>query len=146
MIASGRRRQERGFRLGRKKDTSRIPHPGDSPRRGKRRSIRYEAVQEWPEDGRPVRDSGAPPAILLRKLPLETALERLAVQLQAYAAQGRHEVLVVHGKGGHSPGGVSVLGPAVRQWCDRNIRLVASWSEAPAKWGGAGAIVVVLRG
>jgi DNA-nicking Smr family endonuclease len=54
-------------------------------------------------------------------------------------------VLVVHGKGTGSVGGVSVLSPEVRNWCDAHPSLVVSWSEAPPKWGGAGAIVVNLR-
>ena len=129
-----------------KKTKSRNPSADGRPRRGKRRSIRYDAVQESPEGTRPARAEDAPPSILLRKLPLEEAMTRLAAQLQAYAAKGQHEVLVVHGKGANSPGGIPVLGPAVRQWCGENSRLVASWREAPGKWGGAGAIVVVLRG
>lgn len=131
--------------MGRKGPGARETSGGDRPRRGKRRSIRYDAVQDEPADGTRARDVDAPPAIMLRKLPLEEALLRLAAQVKAFAAAGRAEVLVVHGKGANSPGGVSVLGPAVREWCGRNPALVASWSEAPARWGGAGAIVVVLR-
>jgi len=82
---------------------------------------------------------------MLRKLKVEEALERLAFQLAAFARQGETEVLVVHGKGQNSPGGISVLGPAVRQWCDEHSQLVTSWREAPGRWGGAGAIVVGLR-
>ncbi|MGD9545953.1 MAG: Smr/MutS family protein [Candidatus Krumholzibacteriia bacterium] len=115
------------------------------PSKGMRRSIRFDAEQEWPEGRPPGRAPDAPPAILLRLLPLEEALHRLATQLRAYAGQGCGEVLVVHGKGSNSRGGVSVLGPAVREWCSRNVDVVASWREAPGKWGGAGAIVVTLR-
>ena len=86
-----------------------------------------------------------PPAILVRKLQAVEALERLEFQLRSYARQGQQEVLVVHGKGQNSPGGVSVLGPLVRQWCDEAPHLVESWREAPLKWGGSGAIVVVLK-
>jgi DNA-nicking Smr family endonuclease len=118
---------------------------GRPARRGKRRSIRYEAEEQWPEERRRPRDQGAPPGILLRKLSVNEALERLDFQLRAYAAKGQAKVLVVHGKGGASPGGVSILGPEVRNWCDAHPAVVVSWSEAPPKWGGSGAIVVVLR-
>ncbi len=86
-----------------------------------------------------------PPEILLRKLKLLEALARLEAQLRAHAARGQAEVLVIHGKGQNSAGGVSVLGPEVRRWCDQHPGLVAGWSEAPLRWGGAGAIVVRLR-
>lgn len=120
-----------------------------APRRGKRRSIRYEAVEEWPEERmarlEEVRQEGRPPEIVLRKLPLVEALDRLEIQLQAFAHQGVREVLVVHGKGSNSPGGVPVIAPQARQWCDNHPQLVESWSEAPLRWGGTGAIVVRLR-
>ena len=116
-----------------------------TPRRGMRRSIRYEAVEELPDSRRPSRGPEAPPTIHLRKISAEEALDRLAVQLRAYARQGVGEVLVVHGKGQNSARGISVLGPLTRQWCDDNPDLVSSWREAPAHWGGSGAIVVVLN-
>jgi len=118
---------------------------GGQPRRGMRRSIRYEAEEEWPEDRRPRRAEDAPPDIMLRKLSLVEALERLDFQLRAYAAKGRKQVLVVHGKGSQSAGGVSILGPEVRNWCDAHPSVVISWKEAPPRWGGTGAIVVNLR-
>jgi hypothetical protein len=125
--------------MGRKKGTS------TSGRRGKRRSIRYEAVEEPAAAGPDAYKLGAPPSIMLRKLPLVEALDRLAAQLGAHARAGADEVLVVHGRGTNSPGGVPVLGPAVRQWCDEHPGTVAGWREAPARWGGPGAIVVSLR-
>lgn len=131
--------------MGRKKSKRSSSTPGGSPRRGLRRSIRYEAVQEFPEDDRPVRDPAAPPAVHLRKLKAEEALARLEFQLRAFAAKDQSEVLVIHGKGSNSPGGVSVLGPLVRQWCDAHPTLVKSWRIAPTGWGGEGAIVIVLN-
>ncbi len=113
-------------------------------RRGKRRSIRFEAEEQWPEDRKPVRDD-APPTVHLRKLNVDEALRRLETQLRAYSAQRTREVLVVHGKGQGSVGGISILGPEVRDWCDRHPALVSSWREAPTRWGGSGAIVVVLE-
>lgn len=130
--------------MGRKKGITRPQGAGDGPRRGKRRSIRYEAEEQWPEDRKPVRDD-APPSVHLRKLTVDEALMRLEAQLRAYAGQGRREVLVIHGKGQGSTGGISVLGPEVREWCDRHPALVSSWREAPSRWGGSGAIVVDLN-
>lgn len=118
---------------------------GRPVRRGKRRSIRYEAKEWSPAERRPQRDPEAPPEILLRKLTVDEALERLDFQLRGYATKGQAEVLVVHGKGSASPGGVSILGPEVRNWCDAHPAVVVTWREAPPRWGGGGAIVVVLR-
>lgn len=117
-------------------------------RRGLRRSIRHDAVDtsgDGDQPDSPAREPGRPPEILLRKLKLVEALERLEFQLRAHASRGQAEVLVIHGKGQNSAGGVSVLGPEVRNWCDAHPSLVMSWSEAPLRWGGAGAIVVRLR-
>ncbi len=131
--------------MGRKK--SRQPGAGDGsgPHRGKRRSIRYESQEEWPEDRPQGRAPDAPPQILLRKLTLDEALRRLEAQLRAHAAQGHTEVLVVHGKNTNSLRGIPILGPAARDWCNKHRDLVATWREAPGKWGGAGAIVVTLK-
>lgn len=100
----------------------------------------------WPEDRqpKPVRDD-APPSIHLRKLTVDEAFMRLESQLKGFAGRGIREVLVIHGKGQGSVGGISVLGPEVRQWCDKHPALVSSWREAPPRWGGSGAIVVVLN-
>ncbi|MEK6194889.1 MAG: Smr/MutS family protein [Deltaproteobacteria bacterium] len=130
--------------MGRKKGKTNPRGSDSGPRRGKRRSIRFEAEERYPEDRKPVRDD-APPTIHLRKLVVDEALGRLESQLRGYVGQGIREILVVHGKGQGSIGGISVLGPEVRDWCDRNPALVSSWREAPRQWGGSGAIVVVLQ-
>ena len=138
--------------MARKKSGKKEARPGGEgqpARRGKRRSIRYEAVEEWPEDRMAEREAerqlGKPPEIALRKLPVAEALDRLNRQIRAHVKQGTKEVLVVHGKGQNSPGGVPVIGPLARRWCDDSSHLVESWREAPDKWGGSGAILVVLK-
>ena len=131
--------------MGRKKGKAGHSGPGGSPRRGMRRSIRYEAVEETPEAGKPRRGPEPPPTIHLRKLTVDEALGRLEAQLRGYQRQGRVEILVIHGKGQGSQGGISILGPVVRQWCDEHPALVAGWREAPGFWGGAGAIVLTLN-
>lgn len=129
--------------MGRKK---RDKKPGEPRRRqGQRRSIRYAAETTWPED-RPARAEDAPPAIHLRRFTWDQARTLLARQLTAYRDRGRREVLVIHGRGHNSPGCIGVLGPLVREWCGAHPELVGSWREAPRRWGGPGAIVVVLCG
>ena len=131
---------------------------GDAPRRGLRRSIRHGAHEPvgGPGDGadddplgalrrpRP-RAADAPPAIQLRRLRAEAALERLETMLQVHRHRGQLRVLVVHGPGHNSPGGQPVLGPLVRRWLDEHPQAVAGWREAPPAWGGEGAVVVELR-
>lgn len=112
-------------------------------RRGGRRSRQETAPgQEASPPGRPPR----PPEIFLRKCTFEEAMRRLDQQVRAHAAQGRREILVVHGKGRGSPDGQGVLGPAVREWCLAHPALVAAWRPAPPAWGGDGAVVLELAG
>ncbi|MFT5232559.1 MAG: DNA-nicking Smr family endonuclease [Candidatus Krumholzibacteriia bacterium] len=129
--------------MGRKKKRQPANEQSRQPKRGMRRSIRFS---EEDKPGNPPRGRGedAPPEILLRMLTVAEALERLEFQLRAYAAKNQPKVLVVHGKGHSSPGGISILGPEVRDWCDSHPSLVESWQEAPSRWGGSGAIVITL--
>jgi DNA-nicking Smr family endonuclease len=129
--------------MGRKKP--RDINAQNEQRRGKRRSIRYDAELVDPTERRRQIRKDAPPTIHLRRLPAENALGRLKAMLLGYARLGRREVIVVHGRGHNSPGGQPILGPLVRRWCDEHPELVSSWREAPPEWGGAGAIVVALR-
>ena len=131
--------------MGRKKGKKKSGDGGQTPRRGMRRSIRYEAVDDLDSEARPDPRADAPPSIHLRMLKAQEAMERLDFQVRAFAAKGQAEVLVIHGKGSSSVRGVSVLGPLVRDWCDGHPDLVASWREAPNKWGGSGAVVLVLN-
>ena len=129
--------------LGRKKGST-DRGEGGRPRRGKRRSIRFDAIEDLEPRERPASHPEPPPSLMLRKLKVDEALDRLARQLPVWARRGQREMLLVHGKGQNSPGGISVLGPAVRQWCDEHPDIVSSWREAPPYWGGSGAVVVVL--
>jgi DNA-nicking Smr family endonuclease len=114
--------------------------------RGLRRSIRRDARELDDDARRPsARAADAPPAIQLRRLIAEVALERLEIMVGAYRQQGRLEVLVVHGRGRNSPGGQPVIGPLVRQWCRDHPAIVAAFREAPPAWGGEGALVVTLH-
>ncbi len=134
-----------GGKKGRKKEKRIKTEKDQSPRRGMRRSIRYDADDFWDEGGKSSADPNTPPTIHLRMMRAEDALHQLSTQLSTWQRQGRREILVVHGKGQNSAQGISVLGPLVRQWCDDHSQLVSSWREAPNHWGGSGAIVVNLR-
>lgn len=134
--------------MGRKKGKKTGSGPGGSPRRGMRRSIRTDAYEEGPEDRLKrleYRHSPKPPEINLRMMRADAALTFLESKLCGLQREGRAEALVIHGKGHGSAGGISVLGPLVRQWCNNHPELVARWEEAPAFWGGAGGIVVTLN-
>jgi DNA-nicking Smr family endonuclease len=113
------------------------------PARGKRRSIRHANDPE--ASGGRVSAETTPPAVHLRKLTVDEALQRLEFELRRLQRRGVREAVVIHGRGHNSPGGIPVLGPAVREWCGAHPQLVGSWQEAPRRLGGPGAIVVVLR-
>jgi len=129
--------------VGRKKKQS--DSRQSTPRRRKRRSIRFDAYEEDPEQKTRERDADKPPEISLRRLHVDEALALLQQQIKTHAGRGRSELLVVHGRGHGSPGGMPVLKQLVRDWCSRHTELVKSWREAPRRWGGEGAIVIRLR-
>ena len=117
-------------------------------RRGGRKT-RSEQVSEQAQEKLPGPPAAPhpprPPEIFLRKCTFEEAMHRLDQQVRAHAAQGRREVLVVHGKGRGSPDGRGVLGSAVREWCLAHPRLVRGWRTAQPAWGGDGAVVLDLN-
>ena len=59
---------------------------------------------------------------------------------------GDRVVLVVHGKGSHSPRGNAVLRGEIAAWLSqgRSARYVAAFSTAPDDHGGTGAVLVLL--
>jgi len=62
------------------------------------------------------------------------------------AQEGDRVVLVVHGKGTHSPRGYAVLRGEIAAWLSqgRSARHVAAFTTAPDDQGGAGAVLVLL--
>jgi DNA-nicking Smr family endonuclease len=75
----------------------------------------------------------------------ETALEYLSAVLDGLPRNGRH-VLIVVGKGTHTPDGVGILRQVVPKWLDTIGRnYVSDWRWAKRKNGGGGAIVARLR-
>lgn len=130
--------------MARKKKRSAREGSRSELRRGLRRSIRHQAYEDWEDAADGSFIDRQPPRIMLRMKPLREALSLLEREVRLHREAGEAEVVVVHGKGTNSPGGVSVLGPEVRRWCAENPGLVASWREAPRRWGGEGALLLTL--
>jgi DNA-nicking Smr family endonuclease len=61
--------------------------------------------------------------------------------------KGRRTVLIVHGRGLRSPGGLPVLKHAAAQWLSHGIAggYVLAFATARPSDGGAGAVYVMLR-
>jgi|ABPV01.1.fsa_nt_gi hypothetical protein len=85
-----------------------------------------------------------PPRLMLRKMRRELALERLSTFVRYHRHRATPRVVVVVGRGRHSGDGGPVIGPAVRQWCDRHPDLVHDVHVAPPSQGGDGALVLHL--
>jgi DNA-nicking Smr family endonuclease len=74
------------------------------------------------------------------------ALSRLKSFIGSSRRSNIHMVLVVTGKGIHSPDGKSVLRNSVETWLNNEGRkMISSYKNAPAKLGGSGAIVITLK-
>jgi DNA-nicking Smr family endonuclease len=76
-----------------------------------------------------------------------TAVDACA-SVRRFVDSSRHRrhrcVCIVHGRGLHSAGNVSVLKARVRE-CLRSHRSVLAYADAPWSDGGAGAVYVLLR-
>jgi DNA-nicking Smr family endonuclease len=81
----------------------------------------------------------------LHGLTRDEALNRTRAFLGHAARQGWPVVLIVTGKGLHSSDG-PVLRRAVERLLDDARDLVLEWGVAPRRYGGAGALVVFVRG
>ena len=82
----------------------------------------------------------------LHRLKSAEALGRLEAFVTRARASGVRTVLVITGKGLHSPGGQSVLKRRVEEWLGaRGRRSVLEFSDAPRTHGGRGAYVFYLR-
>jgi DNA-nicking Smr family endonuclease len=75
------------------------------------------------------------------------AHEQLGAFLRTMRARGERCVLVIHGKGDHSPGGVGVLRGEISAWLSQGPASdqVAAFATARTEDGGAGAVYVLLR-
>jgi DNA-nicking Smr family endonuclease len=129
------------------------------------RSLAFGASRfEIADDGRRVegRRVDLPPDALRRLrrglMPIDARLDlhgmrageaRQAVEefLRAKRASGERCVLIVHGKGEHSPGAIGVLRGEVAAWLSqgRGSEHVAAFATAQEADGGEGAVYVLLR-
>jgi len=80
----------------------------------------------------------------LRAAEAQSALETF---LRATRGRGERCVLVVHGKGEHSPGGLGVLRGEMAAWLSQGSSSthVAAFASAREEDGGAGAVYILLR-
>lgn len=71
----------------------------------------------------------------------------LAKRIEGARAQGLRCVIVIHGRGQHSPLGEAVLKDAVPGWLTKGVtgRSVLAFAPAPDRLGGDGATLVLLR-
>jgi DNA-nicking Smr family endonuclease len=75
------------------------------------------------------------------------ARAQLELFLRTMRARGERCVLVVHGKGQHSPQGIGVLRGEIAAWLSQgsSSRHVAAFATARESDGGEGAVYVLLR-
>ena len=114
---------------GRRVEGRRVDLPMDAVRRLRRGLL--------PIDGR----------IDLHGMSAGEARSHLAVFLRTMRARGERCVLVIHGKGEHSPGGLPVLRGEIAAWLSQGASSehVAAFATASDADGGEGAVYVLLR-
>jgi DNA-nicking Smr family endonuclease len=83
----------------------------------------------------------------LHGLAAGAAREAVEGFVQRSRVRGDRVLLLVHGKGGHSPGGRGVLRGEIAAWLSQGeaSRSVAAFATAAAEDGGEGALYVLLR-
>ncbi len=82
----------------------------------------------------------------LHRLRSVEALRRLEVFVHRNSASRARNILVITGKGHHSPGGRGVLRERVEEWIQGpGRRYVSTYAPAPRAQGGRGAFVLSLR-
>jgi DNA-nicking Smr family endonuclease len=82
----------------------------------------------------------------LHGLGADEARQAVEAFVKKRAVEGDKVVLIVHGKGSHSPRGRGVLRGEIAAWLSqgRAARHVAAFATAPEEQGGAGAVLVLL--
>jgi DNA-nicking Smr family endonuclease len=114
---------------GRRVEGRRIDLPMDALRRLRRGML--------PIDGR----------LDLHGMSAREARGQLELSLRTMRARGERCVLVIHGKGEHSPGGLPVLRGEIAAWLSQgpSSEHVAAFATASEADGGEGAVYVLLR-
>ena len=82
----------------------------------------------------------------LHGLGADEARHAIETFIKKRAREGDHAVLIVHGKGNHSPRGHAVLRGEIAAWLSqgRSARHIAAFTTAPDEHGGTGAVLVLL--
>ena len=82
----------------------------------------------------------------LHGMRVEEALDALNTFVIRAFTHNHKTLMVVTGKGKHSPGGQSRMRPAVERWIlGKGKRFIRAYAEAPRAHGGRGAFVLYLR-
>ena len=81
----------------------------------------------------------------LHGLRRDEARDQLAAFVRGCTRRGQRCLRVVHGKGHGSPGREPVLKAKVQRWLGQSDAVLA-FTQASAALGGAGALIVLLRG
>ena len=83
----------------------------------------------------------------MRGLSAAVARDSLLTFLRKMRAQGERCVLVIHGKGLHSPGGAGVLRGEMSAWLSQGAAAasVAAFASQADADGASGAMLVLLR-
>jgi DNA-nicking Smr family endonuclease len=92
---------------------------------------------------------GVPAATLdLHRHDSDTARRRVVRFLALEREKGRELVLVIVGRGRHSPGGRAVLRDEIAEWLTTppTSGSVLAFRTAPRELGGSGAVLVLLKG
>jgi DNA-nicking Smr family endonuclease len=85
-------------------------------------------------------------ALELHGLSSESARERVAKFVRGAQVKRERVVLLIHGKGQHSPGREGILRTEVRDWLTGQLAdAVLAFAPAPANEGGSGATMVLLE-
>jgi DNA-nicking Smr family endonuclease len=145
--ASGVRPLPPGKRRAPKTAAPRAPSPREAP------SFTVTPDPEWVEGYRSelgprvlARLRGAPAATLdLHGMRAAAARVKLAAFLAAERGLARRVVLVIVGKGRHSPDGRAVLRSEVAAWLTASAHVLA-FQTAPPRFGGGGCVLVALAG
>ena len=113
----------------------------DEPLLGRRSSVR---AREFNQLRRGHLD--CPRKVDLHGADLAAARRRVHAELLAAAQAGEACVLIVHGKGHHSPDGVPRLRDGLAQWLRQPAlgKIVAACAPAQPRHGGRGALYVML--
>ena len=91
------------------------------------------------------KSAAVPEAVLdLHGLKIEEAEKEMRSFLLSSRLSGYHIVIIIHGKGLHSPGEAK-LKNSVRTFLDTQVNgMIVRWKAAPLNQGGSGAVIVYL--